>query len=117
MTSSANVKVSFTPQQIICLEQGDCHLYAAVIQFIESQQTYWIRPLCLVKIQAGSTHHITSLHRTSDVIVPQGTFREAWDTEIVEFWTTLYDESGCYEDNSAGRQILQQFLREFHWKS
>lgn len=58
-------QADFTPQQIVCLEtggslgtpprefQGDRRLYAAVIQFIEQQQNYWLRPLCLVEWREG----------------------------------------------------------------
>ena len=116
MNPATNTKSSFTPQQVICLEQGERRLYASVIQFIELQQTYWLRPLCLVE-NSGTKPSIISLHRTSDVIVPRGSFRQAWDTEILEFWTELYDDSNSYEDNPAGRGEVHRFLREFQCNS
>ncbi len=114
MNSSPDAQSSFRPQQVICLEQDERRLYASVIQFIELQQTYWLRPLCLVE-NSETKPRIISLHRTSDVIVPMGTFRKAWDTEILKFWTELYDDSDSYEDNPGGRAELHHFLREFHW--
>ncbi len=107
MTDSVDFKSS---QQVICLEHKNCRLYASIIQFIKLQQTYWIRPLFLVE-HSPTKPRIVSLHPTSDVIVPKGSFREVWDTEILEFWTELYDDSNIYNDNLAGRKELQRFLR------
>ncbi len=104
---------SFSPQQIVCLEAAGDRLYGAVIQFIEPQSNYWLRPLCLVtelSNNPGRSPQIISLHRTSDIIVSQAFLREALDTEVLEFWTALYDESGDYEDNPSGRKDLQRFL-------
>ena len=104
---------SFSPQQIVCLEAAGDRLYGAVIQFIEPQSNYWLRPLCLVtelSNNPGRSPQIISLHRTSDIIVSQDFLREALDTEVLEFWTALYDESGDYEDNPSGRKDLQRFL-------
>lgn len=102
---------SFSPQQIVCLESAGDRLYGSVIQFIERQSNYWLRPLCLVS-NAGRSPQIISLHRTADVIVGQNFLREALDTEVLEFWTALYDESVDYADNPSGRQDLQRFLRD-----
>ena len=101
---------NFSPQQIICIESPHDRLYGSVIQFIEKQQSYWIRPHCLV-----TEADIISLHRTSDVIIEQNQVREALDTEILEFWTALYDDSGEYDDNVTGRTVLHRFLRNFVW--
>lgn len=106
---------TFSPQQIICIEAPQEHLYGAVIQFIEPQDTYWIRPLCLVR-QGISPPDVISLHRTSDMIIAAAKLREAWDTEILEFWSALYDETTTYEDNPQGRRELHRFLRqEMQW--
>lgn len=112
--TTAKANPQFSPQQVVCLEQNQRRLYASVIQFVPVQQTYWLRPLCLVE-NWETQPQIISLHQTSDVIVPKGTFREAWDTEILEFWTALYQETESYEDNAAGRAELHRFLREFSW--
>jgi hypothetical protein len=112
--TTAKTNPQFSPQQVVCIEQNQCRLYASVIQYIEVQQTYWLRPLCLVE-NRDTQPQIISLHQTSDIIVPQGSFREAWDTEVLEFWTALYQESETYEDNPTGRAELHRFLREFAW--
>lgn len=114
LTMSAKIIPQFSPQQVVCLEQNQCCVYASVIQYIEGQQTYWLRPLCLVE-KGDMQPEIISLHQTSDLIVPQGSFREAWDTEVLEFWTALSQETEIYEDNPAGRAELHRFLREFSW--
>lgn len=106
-------KPNFAPQQVICLESPQERLYGTVIQFIEKQKSYWIRPYCLVIGEEKPI--ITSLHRTSDIIIDHTKIREAFDTEILEFWTALYDESGEYDDNIAGRASLHRFLRNFVW--
>ncbi|BAW95425.1 hypothetical protein NIES970_03300 [[Synechococcus] sp. NIES-970] len=99
------------PQQIVCLAAGDRRLYSAVIQYIEPQGNYWIRPLCLVN---GSPSPIP-LHRTADIIVPADQVRAVFDTEILNYWTALYDDSGKYDDNFLGRQLLQDFLHSLDW--
>lgn len=116
------IHIDFAPQQIVCLEAiatpATCpirRLYSSVIQFIERQQNYWLRPLCLVEQQNDQILKVISLHRTSDVIIAPQKLREAWDTEILEFWSALYDESGEYDDNLAGRAVLHHFLQEFSW--
>ncbi|AFY40197.1 hypothetical protein Lepto7376_4066 [[Leptolyngbya] sp. PCC 7376] len=103
---------NFSPQQIVCLESPQERLYGSVIQFIEKQKSYWIRPHCLVSSESEAAE-VISLHRTSDVIIDYQRVREALDTEILEFWTALYDESLGYEDNVSGRAILHRFLRNF----
>ena len=104
---------NFSPQQVICLESTQERLYGAVIQFIEKQKSYWIRPYCLVV--GEEKPEITLLHRTSDIIIAQNKIREAFDTEILEFWSALYDESGEYDDNVEGRAVLHRFLRNYVW--
>lgn len=106
--------VPFSPQQIVCLASGDRRLYGAVIQYIPAQNNYWLRPLCLVGI-VGTTERPISLHRTADLIIAAHRLREALDTEILNFWSALYDDSGEYHDNVAGRQILNRFLRDLDW--
>jgi hypothetical protein len=115
LMTTAKANSQFSPQQVVCLEQNQRRLYASVIQFVPVQETYWLRPLCLVE-NWETQPQIISLHQTSDVIVPKGTCREAWDTEILEFWTALYEETESYRDNEAGRAELHRFLREFRWQ-
>ncbi|MGB2925847.1 MAG: hypothetical protein WBB82_11155 [Limnothrix sp.] len=105
---------SFSPSQIICIEGSARRLYGSVVQYIERQSNYWIRPLCLVENDQAEPQ-VISLHRTSDLIITQDKLREALDTEILEFWTTLYDESGEYGDNIQGRAELHRFLRHVAW--
>ncbi len=114
MTFSSDTKFSVKQGQIICLEHDNNRLYACIIQYIESQQTYWIRPLCLLNTQETKSQ-IISLHGTSDVILPKNSFRLVWDTEILEFWTELDNNSGIYEDNPIGRAELHGFLKKFPW--
>ncbi|MEB3224945.1 MAG: hypothetical protein VKJ86_03985 [Synechococcus sp.] len=108
------VTTPFPPQQIVCLGSGDRRLYGAVIQYIKTQGTYWLRPLCLVTTSPQGKLPI-SLHCTADIIISAQQVREAFDTEILDFWSFLYDDSGDYQENSAGRCLLQNFLRELTW--
>ncbi|WP_232308972.1 hypothetical protein [Picosynechococcus sp. PCC 73109] len=102
----------FKPQQIVCLVAGDRRLYGAVIQFIEAQASYWLRPLCLLSATAEAP---TPLHRSADIIIAAPKIRAALDTEILDCWSVLYDDSGDYGDNVAGRKLVQDFLRSLDW--
>jgi len=109
--SNQSLANNFSPQQIICIEASQQRLYGSVIQYIEVQCKYWLRPLCLVE-NVENNPLVISLHRTSDLIIARDKLREALDTEVLEFWTTLYDESGEYDDNVQGRAELHRFLRQ-----
>ncbi|NJN71421.1 MAG: hypothetical protein HC799_00655 [Limnothrix sp. RL_2_0] len=111
--SNQSLTNNFSSQQIVCIDASQQRLYGSVIQYIETQCNYWIRPLCLVENVADNPS-IISLHRTSDLIIARDKLREALDTEVLEFWTTLYDESGAYEDNVEGRAKLHRFLRQMN---
>ncbi len=102
----------FKPQQIVCLTAGDRRLYSAVIQYLEAQASYWLRPLCLLTPTAETP---TPLHRSADIIIAAPKIRAALDTEILDYWSALYDDSGDYGDNVAGRRLVQDFLRNLDW--
>ena len=114
MASSNSQPEHFCPQQIVCLSAGDRRLYGSVVQYIEAQRNYWLRPLCLVAASTQGERAI-SLHRTADLIISAQQVREAFDTEILNFWSFLYDDSGDYQENIEGRRLLQNFLRELTW--
>jgi len=76
---NVSTQAQFSPQQVVCLEQGSHRLYASVIQLIEERQTYWLRPLCLIK--KGETQTQVILPKTTG-IKPRSS-RTAFSSSVV----------------------------------
>jgi hypothetical protein len=81
-----------SPYEFVCLEHNNVVLYAEIIQVLEQQQRYWIRPVLLCESKTSCNADITVHDREydlydvrycSDLIWPKDQFRRVYDTELI----------------------------------
>jgi hypothetical protein len=100
----------FQARQIVCLDHGETHLYAEVIQVVASRQLCWVRPLVLVAL-VGETPQLTDLRSCSDLVWPLSLFRPALDVEVIPLLTQLLAQEAPERDSLA-KQQLHQFINQ-----
>jgi hypothetical protein len=87
--------IEFRASQIVFLEHEDSRLYAEVVQFVESRQLCWVRPIALVTdLDRDWTVYdrltFQDLRDGSDLMCPATLFREALDLEVLPLLDRLY---------------------------
>jgi hypothetical protein len=111
-----NSKCDFQPRQIVCLTYQATHLYAEVIQMVESRQVGWFRPLLLADFsddEGLSTSPIAiDLRSGADLLCPPCLFRPAIDTEIIPLLMQLSASEPPPESDPAAVKRLHQFIQQ-----
>jgi hypothetical protein len=104
----------FQPRQIVCLEHNNTYLYADMIEFIESRQMCWVRPLMLAVLETESNLLLTlgDLRQGADLLWPASLFRPALDTEVIPLLVQLGVSETQAVSNSDAHQQLSNFVRE-----
>lgn len=107
-----NSAQKFQPRQIVCLEHGHTCLYADMVEFVESRQMCWVRPLMLAeKADDNSLQSLCDLRLGADLLWPASLFRPALDTEVIPLLVQLSVlETQTLSSSEAHRQ-LASFVR------
>ena len=104
----------FQPRQVVCLEHENTRLYAEIIEFVESRQVCWVRPLMLAFLEVGSDSLLTlsDLRLGADLLWPASLFRPALDTEVIPLLVQLDDLDTSNFNSSEAHKELSGFVRE-----
>ncbi len=104
----------FQPRQVVCLEHENTRLYAEIIEFVESRQVCWVRPLMLAFLEVGSDSLLTlsDLRLGADLLWPASLFRPALDTEVIPLLVQLDDLDTSNFNSSEAHKELNGFVRE-----
>ena len=107
--------VQFSPNQVVCLEQGELLLFGEVVQMVPERSRCWVRPLAMAQVVPESLKLLLlyDLRESSHLVLPAQVFREALDTEVIPIMGALFHpEKEVVVDNSdAARISLHQFIR------
>ena len=104
----------FQPRQIVSLEHEGTHLYAEIVQVVESRQMYWVRPLMLVfsdPLYPLFEPRLYDLRSAADLLWPREPFRAVLDTEVVPLLVRLLSLPQSNPDLTAAQQ-LSQFIHQ-----
>ncbi len=124
LTRSSAVDIEeFSPQQVVCIDQGDLRLFGEVVQMVPVRSRCWARPLALAQVIPDSLQLALryDLRESSHLLLPAIVFRAALDVELIPLMTALYHPDvhpgkGTTEDEiqleSAKRQALHQFIQD-----
>ncbi len=114
---------NFQASQIVFLEHESSRLYAEVVQFVESRQLYWVRPIALVTAAEWRdwTDYdrlaLQNLQDGSDLMCPAILFREALDTEVLPLFDRLYQlETDPKAKTLLAHRYLHQFIQKI-WQA
>jgi hypothetical protein len=116
-------KPNFQPYQIVFLEHGCTRLYAEMVQFVESRDLCWVRPLALVSVDVSIEFRnwtdydrltIQDLREGSDLMCPAVLFQEALDVEVIPLMTHLHEDSKV--KGSIAHQSLHEFIQQI-WQA
>ena len=104
----------FQSRQIVCLEHESTRLYAEIIEFVESRQVCWVRPLMLAVLEVDSDSLLTlyDLRLGADLLWPASLFRPALDTEVIPLLVQLNDSDTSKVNRSEAHKQLSGFVRE-----
>ena len=106
----------FQPRQIVCLTHQATHLYAEVIQVVESRQIGWFRPLLLVELfedeRLLTSPTLLDLRSGADLLCPPSLFRPAIDTEVVPLLMRLSALEPPLERDPVAFKRLHQFIQQ-----
>jgi hypothetical protein len=110
-----NVRLCFSPQEIVCIDSGELRLFAEVIQLIPERDRCWAKPLVLANYVEFQLELLHDLRECSQLILPIDLFRSALDTEVIPVMMDLFELEKT-PDRSAtdlllSRQALNQFVR------
>lgn len=107
--------VQFSPNQVVCLEQGELRLFGEVVQMVPERSRCWVRPLAMAQVVPESLQLLLlyDLRESSHLVLPAQVFREALDTEVIPIMSALFHpEKEVVVDNSdAARISLHQLIR------
>lgn len=113
----------FQPSQIVFLEHDTSRLYAEVVQFVESRQLCWVRPIALVTASAEGdwTDYdrltLQNLQDGSDLMCPAALFKEALDVEVLPLLDRLYRlETESKALKPSAHRHLHQFVQRI-WQA
>ncbi|MCU0549462.1 MAG: hypothetical protein MUC48_08955 [Leptolyngbya sp. Prado105] len=112
------VPIEFRAAQIVFLAHERSRLYAEVVQFVESRQLCWVRPIALVtdpeQIWTDSTRWtIQDLRDGSDLMCPAVLFHEALDIEVLPLLDRLYQLEASKPQTSELHQFIQQIWQAY----
>jgi hypothetical protein len=115
--------VQFSPNQVVCLEQGDLRLFGEVVQMVPERSSLagwkpsrcWVRPLAMAQVMPESLRLslLYDLRESSHLVLPAQFFREALDTEVIPIMDALFHpEKEVVIDNSdEARVSMHQLIR------
>jgi hypothetical protein len=111
-----NSLCDFQPRQIVCTTHQATHLYAEVIQVVESRQIGWFRPLLLVEFfddeQLSISPTLLDLRSGADLLCPPSLFRPAIDTEVIPLLMQLSAWEPPLEHDPVAFKRLHQFIQQ-----
>lgn len=116
------VLTEFRASQIVFLEHEHSRLYAEVVQFVESRQLCWVRPIALVTdLDCFWTDcdpaKLQDLRQGSDLICPARLFHEALDIEVLPLLDRLYQlEADSKNKSRRSHQNLHRFIQQI-WRA
>ncbi|MFB8787744.1 MAG: hypothetical protein U7123_02565 [Potamolinea sp.] len=105
----------FQPRQIVCLEHENTRLYSEIIEFVESRQVCWVRPLMLaVPKLVDSPEDLTlyDLCLGADLLWPASLFFPALDTEVIPLLVQLNNSNTEAVNNSDAHKKLRDFVSQ-----
>ena len=109
---------SFSPNQVVCIEQGELRLFAEVVQMVPERSRCWARPLAIAQVMPNSRvlGLLHDLRESAHLLLPAVLFRSALDVEVMPLMTALYhpEKTEPGDDaplESATRQALHQFIQ------
>ena len=116
--NSKSQSESFSPNQVVCIEQGERLLFAEVVQMVPERSRCWARPLAIAQVVPNSLSLglVHDLRESAHLLLPAALFRSALDVEMMPLMTALYhpEKTECEDDvplESATRQALHQFVQ------
>ena len=108
----------FSPNQVVCIEQGELRLFAEVVQMVPERSRCWARPLAIAQVMPNSLSLglLHDLRESAHLLLPAVMFRSALDVEVMPLMTALYhpEKTEPGDDmplESATRQALHQFIQ------
>lgn len=111
-----NSRCDFQPRQIVCLTHRATHLYAEVIQLVESRQVGWFRPLLLVEFsdEEGlfASPILIDLRSGADLLCSPSLFHPATDTETIPLLMQLSALEPPLERDPVAFKRLHQFIQQ-----
>jgi hypothetical protein len=106
---------NFQPRQIVCLEHQATHLYAEVIQVVESRRVGWVRPLLLAEFPMSDSQSqplIYDLRSSADLLWSLALFRPALDTEVMPLLLQLLASEPPIDRDPVASSRLHQFIHQ-----
>ncbi|NEP02639.1 MAG: hypothetical protein F6K58_29125 [Symploca sp. SIO2E9] len=111
----------FHSSQIVYLEYENARLYGEVIEFVESRQVCWVRPLILAVPAIGSDllplislENLTlyDLRQGADLLLPACLFQEAIDSEVIPLLVELNNPETQLVSKADTHQQLRHFINQ-----
>lgn len=116
--NSESQSESFSPNQVVCIEQGERLLFAEVVQMVPERSRCWARPLAIAQVVPNfrALELVHDLRESAHLLLPAALFRSALDVEMMPLMTALYhpEKTEPGDDaplESATRQALHQFIQ------
>lgn len=115
----------FHSSEIVYLEYENDRLYGEVIEFVESRQVCWVRPLMLAVPAVGSDLlHLISLEKLTlfdlrqgaDLLLPACLFQQALDSEVIPLLVEINNPETQLVNKTDTHQQLKHFVTQL-WKA
>ena len=103
----------FQPHQIVRLKHESTCLYAELVEFVESRQVYWVRPLMLAvsAVDSNLLLNLYDLRFGADLLWPASLFQAALDTEVIPLLVELNAPDAKSISSSEAHKLLNSFVR------
>lgn len=114
--------VQFSPNQVVCLEQGDLRVFGEVVQMVPERSSLtgqpsrcWVRPLAMAQVMPERLQLslLYDLRESSHLVLPAQVFREALDMEVIPIMEALFhpEKEVVINNSDEARISLHQLIR------
>lgn len=111
--------VEFKTDRIVCLERGNLHLFAEVIDDTVVDDRCWVRPLAIARSNPESFNleFLHDLRDAAQLILPKSLFRDAMDTEVLPLISQLFHPDLDSTRSTNAQQVLYRFIADLYRQS
>jgi L-rhamnose isomerase len=111
--------IEFKTDRIVCLDRGNLHLFAEVIDDTVVEARCWVRPLAIARStpERFNLEFLHDLRDASQLILPTSLFRDALDTEVLPLISELFHPAQDSMRSTNVQKILYQFIADLYHRS
>ncbi len=106
----------FRVNEIVCIDLGNLHLFAEMIDSIPISACCWVKPLAIARSnpEKFELEFLHDLRDAAQLILPANLFRHTLDTEVLPLTDQLFYPTKDSNRSLNAQTILYQFITDLY---